>query len=90
MIGADGYPVLTDFGLATKAKRSQSLCGTAEYMAPEVCQTPRDYGPECDWWSFGCLLYELLTGEPPFYANTRPETFYKIRNSNLQFQHHVP
>jgi serine/threonine protein kinase len=83
MIGQNGYPVLTDFGLSKQGTRANSICGTAEYMAPEVHS--KSYGHECDWWSFGCLLYEMLTGEPPFYAESRVKIFEKVQNSQLEF-----
>ena len=82
LIDADGYALLTDFGLSkenmTDTHRAKSLCGTAEYLAPEILAKTREYGKECDWWSFGVLLYEMITGSPPFYSTDRKELFKKI------------
>ena len=82
LIDADGYALLTDFGLSkenmTDTHRAKSLCGTAEYLAPEILAKTREYGKECDWWSFGVLLYEMITGSPPFYSTDRKELFQKI------------
>ena len=59
-----GHIKLTDFGLAkdvSVSKKASSICGTAEYMAPEVL-LGKDYGSAVDMWSMGVLIYEMLTG----------------------------
>ena len=61
------------------------MVGTAEYLAPEILDSNRHYGFACDWWSFGVLLYEMLTGLPPFYSQDRQVLFSNIRNKEVVF-----
>ena len=68
LLDAKGYVKLIDFGFAKrvrKGERSWTLCGTPEYLAPEVILA-RGYGPAADWWGVGVLLWELVVGEPPW------------------------
>lgn len=89
LIDASGFALLTDFGLSkenmTDTSRAKSLCGTAEYLAPEVLERERNYGKSCDWWSFGCVIYEMLTGHPPFYSTDRKKMFDDIKNREVKF-----
>jgi len=55
---------------------SETICGTAEYMCPEMLQG-QGSGLAADWWSFGCLIYEMLTGLPPF-VHTSKGTLWKL------------
>ncbi|GAO13973.1 uncharacterized protein UV8b_01954 [Ustilaginoidea virens] len=70
LLDADGHLLLTDFGLSkVSVSKSEDSCnsilGTVEYMAPEVI-LGKKYGKAVDWWSFGALGYDLMTGNPPF------------------------
>jgi serine/threonine protein kinase len=80
LISSEGYAKLTDFGLSKEdmiQKRTNSMCGTSEYLAPEVYEG-HGYGLPCDWWSFGCLVYEMLTGLPPFYFKNKADLYDAI------------
>lgn len=73
-MSGDGYIKLTDFGLSKDNIKGQqdakSLCGTAEYLSPEILQR-QGHGKATDWWSFGAIIYEMLIGLPPFYSKDR-------------------
>jgi protein kinase A len=66
MIDFKGYIKITDFGFCKQIKdRTYTLCGTPEYIAPEIIQN-KGYGRSVDWWSFGILIYEMSAGYSPF------------------------
>ena len=73
LIDAEGYIRVADFGLSksdvTEDNAAFSLCGTPEYLAPEIVWKT-GHGKPVDWWCVGCILYELLTGQPPFYSKS--------------------
>ncbi|GAB9473062.1 Agc protein kinase, partial [Globisporangium polare] len=72
-----GHIKLADFGLAKDEvteidSGATSLCGTPEYLAPEVLAR-KGHGTAVDWWGLGMVLYEMLTGLPPWYTRNRQE-----------------
>jgi 3-phosphoinositide dependent protein kinase-1 len=66
-----------------------SFVGSADYVSPEVLvETP--VGPSSDVWSFGCILFTLLVGTPPFHSDSNYATFQKIQELNFQVPDHIP
>ncbi|KAK6586032.1 hypothetical protein PZA11_001089 [Diplocarpon coronariae] len=86
LLDTDGHLLLTDFGLSKVAvdenDRCNSVLGTVEYMAPEVILGQK-YGMAVDWWSFGALGFDLLTGAPPFVAQNHAKIQEKIVKQKL-------
>ncbi|XP_068215249.1 ribosomal protein S6 kinase beta-2 isoform X1 [Palaemon carinicauda] len=81
-----GHVKLTDFGLCKEKIQDDSVthtfCGTIEYMAPEIL-TRTGHAKAVDWWSLGALMYDMLTGAPPFTAENRKKTIEKILKGKL-------
>ncbi|KAI9492227.1 kinase-like domain-containing protein [Zychaea mexicana] len=75
LLDQSGHILLTDFGLSKVSLdgKTNTICGTAEYMAPEVL-AGLQYDYSVDWWSLGILIYDMLTGSPPFKGNNRQKT----------------
>ncbi|XP_014221745.1 serine/threonine-protein kinase polo [Trichogramma pretiosum] len=76
-----------DFGLATilehDGERKKTLCGTPNYIAPEIL-TKVGHSYEVDIWSIGCIMYTLLVGNPPFETESLKETYARIKQVNYQ------
>jgi len=80
---------LGDFGLAAllrfDGERKRSLCGTPNYMAPEILEGKTGHSFEVDIWSIGIIIYILLIGKPPFETTSAKETLKRIRMKNYSF-----
>ena len=61
-----------------------SCCGTPDYMAPEIIEHV-EYGTAVDWWSFGVVLYEMLTGQMPFDGDDEEELFDNIKRGKIPY-----
>jgi len=84
---------IIDFGLAVKLEigeqgEQKTLCGTPNYIAPEVLNS-QPYGLQTDLWSVGCILYALLTGTPPFECPSVQDTLLKIRKGKFKLPDHM-
>ena len=83
-----GHIALCDFGLCKldmkDDDKTNTFCGTPEYLAPELLHG-HGYTKAVDWWTLGVLLYEMLTGLPPFYDENTNEMYRKILAEPLHF-----
>ena len=82
-----------DFGLATKleydGERKRTICGTPNYIAPEILEGKSGHSYEVDVWSLGVLVFTLLVGKPPFETSDVKSTYRKIRMNTYAFPEHV-
>lgn len=87
-----GHIHITDFGLSkdevVDPRGATTFCGTPEYLAPEMLinrKSREGYGKAVDWWSLGTLVYEMLTGWPPFYDKNLRKMCESILRADLAF-----
>jgi serine/threonine protein kinase len=83
-IDSKGYAQLMHFGEAKKAQRSWTLCGTPEYLAPEMILC-KGHDRAVDLWALGVLVFELLAGKTPFAADTEMEVYQNVLAASLNF-----
>lgn len=93
LLTGDGHICMTDFGISKEGllsdnDRTATFCGTPEYLAPEVLEG-NGYGKAVDWWSFGTLMYEMLTGLPPFYSQDVQQMYSKIMTAKLNIPKNI-
>ena len=91
LIDIDGHIKLADFGLSKFFKRdelSYSFCGSPEYMCPEILKR-EGHNHMIDFYTMGVILFEMMTGLPPFYTNNKSEMTKRILESELNYPSHL-
>ena len=82
-----------DFGLATKLEfdgdKKRTICGTPNYIAPEILEGKTGHSYEVDVWSLGVIIYTLLVGKPPFETSDVKTTYQRIRKNQFSFPEHL-
>lgn len=78
-----------DFGLATKLEfdgdRKRTICGTPNYIAPEILEGKQGHSYEVDIWSLGVIIYTLLVGNPPFETTDVKTTYSRIKKNSYSW-----
>jgi len=82
-----GHAMLTDFGLSRENVRrseigAKSFCGSYAYLAPEMLKK-NGHGKAVDWYLLGVILFEMITGLPPYYADDKDQLFKNIKNDRI-------
>jgi serine/threonine protein kinase len=91
LLDREGHIKLTDFGLArdaTDMSTATEVAGSPYYMAPEVLLM-QGHDVQADWWSLGILIYEMITGLPPFYSKDTKAAYHRLMSEPLEFKEHV-
>lgn len=91
LLDSKGNLKMADFGFAKRlplGKRTYTLCGTPDYLAPEIILN-KGHGRAVDWWSLGILIYEMLVGYPPFCDEDSLGTYNRILKGKVVFPAHV-
>lgn len=88
VLDIDGHAMLTDFGLSKEEiigdnSGAKSFCGSVAYLAPEMLKR-KGHGKAVDWYLLGVVLYEMLVGLPPYYAESKDELFKNIECAELR------
>ncbi|XP_066903852.1 cAMP-dependent protein kinase catalytic subunit 3 [Halyomorpha halys] len=89
LLDKEGHLKITDFGFAKKlTDRTWTLCGTPEYLAPEIIQS-KGHNKAVDWWALGVLIYEMLAGYPPFFDKNPFGIYEKILAGKIEWSQHL-
>lgn len=88
VLDSEGHALLTDFGLSKedvseKFTGAKSFCGSVAYLAPEMLKKT-GHGKAVDWYLLGVVLYELIVGIPPYYADSKDQLFENIEKAPLK------
>lgn len=90
LIDNEGHMKITDFGFAKVVKdKTYTLCGTPEYLAPEIIQSTDGHDKSVDWWALGVLIFEMIAGYPPFYDENPWEIYTKILDGYYEFPNNL-
>ena len=85
LLDHQGYLKLTDFGFAKKLEgKTFTLCGTPEYLAPEIILN-KGHSFQVDWWTLGVLLYEMIEGIDPFNDSDPMKIYQNILKGSVRF-----
>lgn len=84
LVSSNGYLKLIDFGFSKTRNNSCTLCGTPEYLAPEVIQC-LSQSFTADWWALGIFIYEMIIGRPPFQDDANVKMYEKILTAAVDF-----
>lgn len=89
LLDSHGHIRITDFGFAKLIPENitWTLCGTPDYLAPEIIQS-KGYGKAVDWWALGILIYEMVAGHPPFFDDDHTKLYEKILQCKPKFAAH--
>jgi len=89
LLDAMGHIKITDFGFAKHVPQNitWTLCGTPDYLAPEIIQS-KGYGKAVDWWSMGVLMFEMCAGFPPFFDEDHIKLYGKIMAGKVKYPSH--
>jgi len=88
LLDKNGNCKITDFGFAKIIDhRTYTLCGTPDYLAPEIILN-KGHGKPVDWWALGVLIYEMIAGYPPFYDDDPMGTYQKILHGKIEYPSH--
>jgi serine/threonine protein kinase len=91
LLDSQGHCKISDFGMCKKVPpdgKAQTFCGTPDYIAPEILQGHL-YNHSVDFWSFGVLLYEMLTGYSPFHGEDEEELFHAIQHNDVPYPNNI-
>lgn len=92
LLDIDGHIKLADFGLSKHLSSisdlTNSFCGSPEYMSPEML-IGQGHGFAVDYYSLGAILFEMLTGLPPFYQTDRNQMYFDIVEADLEYPEYL-